>query len=329
MIAVSYIIPLYNGSKTIGRCLNSIYAVGLDNEEFEVIVVDDCSSDDSIEKVKQYAESHQNLRVIQHENNKCQGGAKNTGIRNAKGVFVAFADQDDCIIPSNQKKALEQALVSMPDMLSCKWEQVSEKGDVEEHGLDLADGTCSDGIHYCESWFDAAKCLAPWSYLYRRDFLMQMKRPMEEGVLMEDSDWVAWHLFFSSKVLYMNIPIYRWVMNPNSITHGMSWRHKADYVKFGYRKIRDSFVMSEKSARMGDLMRNDGRYNIEHVFKKLWKIDDYARFYEHVGDDVLEELIKMKWSKRTSFMLHHPKTTCLALGIVGTVLRIGSRCGIK
>ena len=41
MIAVSYIIPLYNGSKTIIRCLDSIYAVGLDHEDFEVVVVDD------------------------------------------------------------------------------------------------------------------------------------------------------------------------------------------------------------------------------------------------------------------------------------------------
>ena len=218
--------------------------------------------------------------------------------------------------------ALDRALASVPDMLSCKWEQVYENGGIDEHGLDLPDGTCMDGLNYCESWFDAAKCLAPWSYLYRREFLLSMNRPMEEGVLMEDSDWVAWHLFFASKVVSMNIPIYCWVMNPCSITHGMSWRHKADYVKFGYRKIRDSFAMSQKSPKMGELMEGDGRYNIEHVFKNLWKIDDYDRFYKHIGDFVLEELKKMKWSKRTSFMLNHPKATCTVLGVLGPALKL-------
>lgn len=321
MLDVSFIIPFYNGELTIKRCLDSIYSIGIEESRFEIVIVDDCSPVAAQSVLADYLTRHANIRVIRHEQNKRQGGAKNTGIKAAMGEYIAFADQDDYVISDNQKRAIERALSTRPDMLACKWLLKHEDGNTTVCGLDLPDGLTDDGKTYCETWFDAVKCLAPWSYLYKRDFLIKTAHPMAENVMMEDADWVAWHLFYAPKVEFMNLPIYCWVMNPNSITHSFSWRHKADWVKYGYRKIKDSALMSISSPRFGAIMKSDGKHNIENVFRKLWNTDDYSRFYQHVGGEVLKELQTMEWSKKTAFMLRHPSIVCACLSIIGPVLK--------
>lgn len=320
MLEVSFIIPFYNGELTIKRCLDSIYSIGMDENQFEIIIVDDCSPVDAQSALDDYLSCHNNICVIRHETNKCQGGAKNTGIKAARGKYILFADQDDYVIPENQKLAIDRVLATCPDLLACQWIVKKEDGTEDLYGLDLPNGLSENGKTYCETWFDAGECLAPWSYLYKREYLVNMNRPMAENVMMEDADWVAWHLFYADRVEFMSIPIYCWVMNPTSITHGLTWRHKADWVKFGYRKIKDSERFLTDSPCFGAIMKKDGKYNIEHVFKKLWKIDDYSLFYQHISD-VMEDLKTMRWSKMTSFMLRHPIVVCVCLNVIGPVMK--------
>lgn len=316
---VSFIVPFYNGVSTIARCLDSIYSIELKEDEYEVIIIDDCSPTRADLVLTKYTTCHSNLIIIRHAINLCQGGAKNTGIRISRGRYIVFADQDDYIIPDNLLVAIKKATINECDLCACRFYIRNLDGSVIEEGGRSTNEINTNGKDYCEHYFDTARCLAPWSYLYRRDYLISMSHPMEENVLMEDSDWVAWHLFFAPKVFYLPIPIYCWVMNSSSITHGATFRHKADYVKFGYRKIRDSQAFRAYSKQFALVMCNDGRYNIENVFKKLWKTDDYFQFYRHVGKDVLNAIQQMEWSKRTRFMIRYPRVTSLLLSIIGPI----------
>ena len=321
MIEFSFIIPYYNGQATIVRCLNSIYSTELDTDSFEIIIVDDCSSISDESVLTDYICCHPNIRIVSHPKNRFQGGAKNTGIRLSIGKYIIFADQDDYVIPNNLRIAMQEALKSSPDLLACKYNVVYEDGKTVEKGLDRAQSFSVDGKSFCETYFNPGLCLAPWSYLYRRAFLQQVSHPMEESVLMEDSDWIAWHLVHANIIEYLPIPIYCWLMSPSSITHSQSWRHKADWVKFGYRKIRDSKLYSSVSKSFAIIMENDGRYNIESAFKKLWKTDNYQLFYNHLGDDVIESIKYMRWSNTTTFMLKHPKASVLCLSLLGPCLK--------
>ncbi len=93
-LKISYIVPFCNGQDSILNSLNSIYDIGLPEEEFEVIVVDDRSPISAESAIEDFVSQHNNIRVVRHNVNKRQGGAKNTGIRLAKGQYIAFADQD-------------------------------------------------------------------------------------------------------------------------------------------------------------------------------------------------------------------------------------------
>ena len=85
---------MYNAAKYIGRCIESIYHQGLKESEFEVIIVNDGSTDDSSILVQKMSQVHPNLFLLDKENGG-QGAARNYGLRAAKGEYIFFIDSDD------------------------------------------------------------------------------------------------------------------------------------------------------------------------------------------------------------------------------------------
>ena len=92
---VSIITPCHNGVKTIGEAIESV--LGQFYANWEMIIVDDCSTDDSVSVVKAFADPR--IRLLQNETNPGPGGTRNVGIRAASGRFLAFLDADDAWLP--------------------------------------------------------------------------------------------------------------------------------------------------------------------------------------------------------------------------------------
>lgn len=321
---LSIIIPYYNGGSTILNCLDSIYSIDLPANLFEVIVVDDNSPFKAADILREYTINNSNLHVLRHPTNTRQGGAKNTGIRVSEGEYVAFADQDDIIIPQNLLMALNQAIAHKVDILCCHYSVKDENGEVRECGILTGDKLFMTGRDFCENHFNPGFNLAPWANLYRRDYLNMVNHPFEENVLMEDADWIAWHWIHASKVGIWNHSIYYWVMNPKSITHSYHYRNRADYIKFGLRKMRDAKEFEYLSPMFSAVMYRDGYYNILYTFLKIWKIDSYSNFYIHLGDDILEKLQDIEWRVPVSFYVNHPNISCIILNIIGPLLKISN-----
>lgn len=78
-IIASFIIPAYNASMTIVRCLDSIYKLSLNENEYEVLVIDDCSIDNTVEIVEGYAKRRTNITLLRQLENHRQGAARNRG----------------------------------------------------------------------------------------------------------------------------------------------------------------------------------------------------------------------------------------------------------
>lgn len=99
---LSYIIPLYNCGEYIAKCLDSVLAQGLDSAEYEVIVVNDGSTDNGGEVVARYCQKYDNIRLVNKENGGVSS-ARNRGIDEAHGEYIYFMDADDYLLPGGMK----------------------------------------------------------------------------------------------------------------------------------------------------------------------------------------------------------------------------------
>jgi len=100
---VSVIIPLRNSEKTIGKTINSV--LNQDYRNFEIIIIDDCSSDRSLEMVKKISEKQRKIKIIRNKKNLGPAASRNKGIKISKGKIIFFTDSD-CLVPKNWIKSL-------------------------------------------------------------------------------------------------------------------------------------------------------------------------------------------------------------------------------
>ena len=129
---LSIITPLYNCEKYISQCLDSIFKQDIDESDFEVIVVDDGSSDNSPAIVMQHTISHANIILLSQEN---QGVAcaRNNGIYKAKGEYVMFIDADDMLVSGSLKTLLQIAVENKADIVKAAHKEVPEDAVCENY----------------------------------------------------------------------------------------------------------------------------------------------------------------------------------------------------
>ena len=124
---LSVIVPVYNmaAEGKLQYCMDSLVNQTID--DYEIIAVDDASTDNSLEILKDYERKHpEKVRVITYPVNRRQGGAKNEGLKAAKGDWIGFIDSDDWVTPDYYEKLLARAAQTGADMVGCDYSLVTE-----------------------------------------------------------------------------------------------------------------------------------------------------------------------------------------------------------
>ena len=102
---ISIVIPMYNAEKYIKETLNSVFNQTF--TDYEIIIVNDCSKDNSLEIVKDIQKEHPNLTIINNEKNLNVAESRNIGVKNAKGSWIAFLDADDKWVKNKLEKQIQ------------------------------------------------------------------------------------------------------------------------------------------------------------------------------------------------------------------------------
>lgn len=132
-IEISVIIPAFNAAKTIIRAIDSVRAQECD--ALEILIIDDGSSDNTIEVVRSVAREGEQIRIFQMEKNQGVSAARNVGIRNAKGTYIAFLDADDIWLPGKLKNQIEMIKSdSSITLVSCNSQLLSPTGEFLKEG---------------------------------------------------------------------------------------------------------------------------------------------------------------------------------------------------
>lgn len=183
MDKVSVIIPVYNVQDYLVECLESV--VHQTYSDLEILCINDCSADQSSVVLKQYAQEDSRIKIWENEENRGQAYARNLGLSNATGEFVLFVDADDSICPDLLEKCLEVSCDS--DMVCFDYRQVmSGETDVKQDRYQMKDGLYDGRDFWAEAIGKESIIIAPWSKLYRRDFLIKNQITFYNGIIYED-----------------------------------------------------------------------------------------------------------------------------------------------
>ncbi len=205
----SIIIPVYNGlTHDLPVCLNSIWEQSLDKLLYEVICVDDCSTDGTRQWLKEQCKEHCNLKVIENEVNVRQGGARNRGVLAATGMYILFIDQDDYYHKDSIYKVYEHLKENELDILVT--DSAYQFKGYEHNNLQLnyeyKEITNSEEYIKKNGW-----SIAPWRFCLNRRFYLNTKVEYEENCRIEDIDWGVKILYYAKKIQYQPILLIHYI----------------------------------------------------------------------------------------------------------------------
>lgn len=231
---LSIIIPTYNIEKYIKECIYSCYnQQGVSTDDYEIIVVNDGSTDRSVDVVEEAQQEIPNLRIVSRPNGGLSA-ARNTGLDCAKGEFVWFVDGDDCI-EANALSILFKAFQQHDcDAYIINYSTFTRYGVEKKTSFNLPKNEFSS-----RHLMEAENRLLPmmsWLTICRRSFLQKNNLRFTEGILHEDIDFSVRFFYLSNHIYYINRYLYRYrIDNSTSIMA----KAKKDYAKsiISYAKI--------------------------------------------------------------------------------------------
>lgn len=239
---ISIIIPIYNVSQYITKCLDSVFSQTYKN--FEVILVDDCGTDDSMDIVREYLNKNVllNVNIISHERNRGLSAARNTGLVNAKGEYVYFLDSDDSISDDCLSVLAETLKDKFYDVVLADYKFVgtdSISSDLKLPECELIGNASILGAYANGLWYVMA-----WNKLCRREFLINNGLFFEEGYLHEDVIW-SFKLACKADSMYVvNKKTYNYLVRSSSIMTSMSIEKDVTVYLKAFERIID-FVKKE------------------------------------------------------------------------------------
>ena len=224
--AVSVIIPMYNASQFVGQCLESLLAQTF--TDFEVIIVDDCSTDSSAAIVESYAPKFDGrLALLQLDRNSGSGAVpRNTGLKFARGEYIFFADADDMLTLTALEELFALAERFNADVVYCEkyYAATPDLSEVfihsEQHGGSFVDRPTLESDDLSERVQKILRhdyWVTPWCKFIKRSLLVDGEISFPQCKIAEDDIWTYELVFCAKKFLRVPNIIYVWRQSEDSM----------------------------------------------------------------------------------------------------------------
>ena len=230
-ISLSIIIPMYNVAPYIGDCLDSIRRMGLDEDSYEVIVIDDGSRDNGSEVVARYPEVH-----YVRQDNQGLSATRNRGIDMARGKYIWFVDSDDEVGPDNIRPVLNFALAHDLDLVTfgvsnspASETPVSPMPQAKDVRIYRDSEYLAETDYYNNAWW----------YLVKRSFIGDLRFHVNRFV--EDGMFTMELLMRVRRMAHFPLTCYCYKQRPGSILNDHSEAHEvklADDYLYSYHQMQ-------------------------------------------------------------------------------------------
>lgn len=236
MPKISVIVPVYNVEKYLSRCLDSLLSQTY--EDFEVLLIDDHSPDNSLEICNQYAKKDARIRVLRTEKNGGASVARNVGLNASKGQYISFVDSDDYLEPNYFELLLKNLEQTDADICQCSYrevvgEVVGEKVDAEfvdtytgEQALSFMYGVNTNIFNFLL-----------WNKLYKKETIGDLR--FIEGLRCEDAIFISQVMVNAKRITVFSDQLYYYYRHSDSVMGKMDADLK-DLIKshiLAYREV--------------------------------------------------------------------------------------------
>lgn len=291
---VSIIMPMYNVEKYIGKSIQSV--ISQDFHDWELLIVNDGSPDNSREIAVNYASSDARIKILDKEN----GGlsdARNFGLSNATGEYVHFFDSDDWI-ESNFYSTLLSSIEDY-DLVVCGYKVDSQFSVIERCkyygklnnviGDDLCDFVCG--------YLNFA-----WNKLFRRSFLLANNLNYEKGLYrIEDSEYMSRFLKYNPRVILINYSGYHYrVGDPSTLSNFTD----SKLLEHSLRSIKvHSEIFNALCSDLEIVNKELGKFNFSIIKTLVYKILHGVPFHSFMTRGILLEQIHNK--QLTKYLVYY------------------------
>lgn len=261
---VSIIVPIYNAQKFLKECIDSILDQTYQN--LEIILVDDGSKDDSGKICDYYAKVDSRIKVF-HQENKGLSAARNKGIKNSHGDYIAFIDADDYLSHNMIEVLLQSIKKNDADLSMCSFQYVNEFGErLKENVSPILDEVLNvdealSKLFKEKNWY----YIVAWNKLYKKELWNDIQYPID---FIHEDEAVIHHILYKCKkvvTVKQELLFYRQVNS--SIMHNLNVKRTDIY-----------YALADRLAFLEDKVSNE---KIKKLSVQYWYcyLDDFFRYY--------------------------------------------------
>lgn len=224
-ILLTYIVPVFNTEQYVLKCLESLVNQGIVNDSFEVLVIDDGSTDTSRLLVEQFSQTHPQVRLLTQEN-KGVSAARNLALDNARGRYVQFVDSDDYIDDNAMSSLLNRAVKENLDVLMFGFKWIDGNGNILKHSYPkdyLTTTSVMTGVDFLiENGLMQYVC---WYIVKRKHLDKHALRFNTSLIACEDGALIPGILLPANRVGYTATAPYCYVSRDDSATRSVDASH--------------------------------------------------------------------------------------------------------
>lgn len=221
---ISIIIAAYNVEKYIKKCIDSCLVQGVPGTDYEVIAVNDASTDNTLSILQAYENK---IKIVNHESNRGLGASRNSGLAAAKGNYIWFIDGDDFIETAQVQSILTELKSSELDMYCMNYHITDENGMVKRTAYPTEKKT---QMWAATSYYEQFKMNSyTWQYIFRKEIFLEHNLLFKQSINMQDSEIMPKIIFYSKSVKYLNIVAYNYVQHEFSFTNTNNFEKRLRY----------------------------------------------------------------------------------------------------
>lgn len=291
MKKISILIPVYNTSKYLERCLNSIINQSL--KEIEIICVNDGSTDNSLEILNKFAQYDGRIKII----NKNNGGlttARNVGIKNARGEYYLNIDSDDWIEPGYLEDIYKKAKKENLDMVISDiiFDYEYKKREVIRKDLNIEEDKVLNGKEYLKIFFRENFHGYTWNKLIKKEIYEKSRVKYDEEIfLYEDVEVISKLAIHMKRIGKVNKAYYHYIQGENNGSRTIKFKNYLDMERC-FNEINKYYLKNSIDEGIKNLLKFREEYSLfkNLIFSAYRKDNNY---YEKINEILSKiEIIK-------------------------------------